>query len=75
MTIAIEIYRNPHGEVFFRTSRTSGRTRAFRVEAESPDRLEDWLQSNGFRPPVAAGGGVVVMPAPERRGGDRLPAG
>ncbi len=73
MTIAIEVYRNPYGEVFFRTSRRSGRTRAFRVEAESPDRLEDWLESNGFRPPDARGGN----PAARDRavGADRLPAG
>ncbi len=73
MTIAIEIYRNPYGEVFFRTSRTGGRTRAFRVEAESPDRLEDWLESNGFRPPAPGGGFGTAAAAARDRGAHRLP--
>ncbi len=73
MPIAIEIYRNSHGEVFFRTSRTSGRTRGFRIEADSPGHLEAWLESNGFRAPEARRG---IMPAWDRaRHADRLPAG
>ncbi len=73
MTIAIEIYRNPHGEVFFRTSPTRGRSRGFRIEADSPDHLEAWLASNGFRAPDADRG---ITPAWDRaRHADRLPAG
>ncbi len=75
MTIAIQIYRNPHGEVFFRTSRTAGRTRAFRVEAESPTHLEDWLRRNGFRTPEAMRGAGFAPVSDRTTHADRLPAG
>ncbi len=77
MQIAVEIYRNADGEVFFRTSGRTGRTRHFRVEAETSAHLESWLESNGFsRPDGSAPPEAPLRPAWDpAHHGDRPPAG
>jgi hypothetical protein len=50
MVTELSIYRAAHGEPFFRTSPTGGRTSSYRVEAESVAALERWLRANGYRP-------------------------
>jgi hypothetical protein len=55
MVTELSIYRSEHGEQFFRTSPTAGRTISYRIEAESVAALERWLRANGYRPVTVPG--------------------
>ena len=53
MVTAVSVYRNGHGELFYRTSPTDGRTGSYRIEAASDADLDAWLEVNGFLPASA----------------------
>ena len=55
MVTAVSVYRNGHGELFYRTSPTDGRTGSYRIEAASDADLDAWLEANGFLPALAVG--------------------
>ncbi len=44
------VYRNGHGEVFYRLSPTRGRTSIYQLEAAEAEDLDRWLNRNGFAP-------------------------
>lgn len=48
MVTMLAIYRNRHGEVFFRLSGTHGRTARCRIVADSVAHMERWLRDNGY---------------------------
>ena len=50
MVQELSIYRGAHGEQFYRTSPTTGRTGSFRVEADTVAALEHWLRDAPARP-------------------------
>ncbi len=60
MVTAMSLYRNAHGERFWRLSPTAGRTGSYRVEAATGADLDRWLAANGFR--HAAAGDMEPMP-------------
>lgn len=53
MVTAVSVYRNGHGELFYRTSPTDGRTGSYRIAAASDSDLDAWLAVNGFLPASA----------------------
>ena len=53
MVTALAVFRNAHGDLFYRTSPTCGRTGSYRIEAATRADLDGWLAANGFLPAVA----------------------
>ena len=50
MVTGLSVYRNAHGDMFYRTSPTCGRTGSYRIKAATVVDLDGWLTANGFLP-------------------------